>query len=32
MMFAVGNGFNPKGFQVALVTMLNLAYLCIQRK
>jgi len=32
MMFAVGNGCNPKGFQVILVTILNLVYLCIQRK
>ena len=32
MMFAVGNGCNPKGFQVVLVTMPNLVYLCIWRK
>jgi len=32
MMSAVGHGCSPKGFQVVLVTMLNLVYLCIQRK
>ena len=32
MMSAVGNGCKPKGFQVVLVTMLNLVYLCIRRK
>ena len=31
-MSAVGHGFNSKGFQVVLVTMLNLVYLCTQRK
>ena len=32
MMSAVGHGCNSKGFQVVLVTMLNLVYLCTQRK
>ena len=32
MMSAVGHGYNSKGFQVVLVTMLNLVYLCTQRK